>query len=84
MTFAKMKSNESEFEAQASAILEQMEIAATCSECGNVSLAIWGSTERCPHCDGKSQAVGLDVGGTYNTGKNREVASCMTNAPANL
>jgi hypothetical protein len=38
------------------AILEQMELAATCSECGNVSLAIWGGTGRCPHCDGKSQA----------------------------
>lgn len=35
------------------ALLESMEIAASCPDCGKLSLEIWTSTGLCPHCENK-------------------------------
>jgi len=39
-----------EKEKQVLRILEQLEIAAACPDCGGLSMEIWGGSPLCPHC----------------------------------
>jgi hypothetical protein len=39
------------------AILESMEFAATCPDCGRLSLEIWMAKGPCPHCENKPSAT---------------------------
>jgi hypothetical protein len=34
-------------------LLESMEIAATCMDCGRISLEIWMAKGACPHCENR-------------------------------
>jgi hypothetical protein len=44
-----------DYEKQVTSLLEQMEIDATCPDCGKLSLAIWGATGTCPYCTNAAQ-----------------------------
>jgi hypothetical protein len=37
--------------------IERIELAATCPDCGRLSLEIWMSKGPCPHCENKPSAT---------------------------